>query len=45
MKEEWGQAAQWPAGDYGLPAAWEVAVAQESQPLQEGTVVDEELRC
>lgn len=43
MKEERGQAVQWLAGDCGLLAAWEVAAAQESQPLQEGTVVDEKL--
>lgn len=33
---------QWLARDCGLLAAWEGA-AQGSQPLQEGTVVDEKL--
>lgn len=42
MKEEWGQAVQWLAKDYGLLAAREGA-AQEAQSLQEGTVVDEKL--
>lgn len=28
---------RWPEEGCGLPAAWEGAAAQESQPLQEGT--------
>lgn len=43
MKEGGGQAAQWLAEDCGLLAAWEGAAAQESQVLQEGTVVGEKL--
>lgn len=34
---------QWLSEDYGLLAAWEGAAAQESQSLQEETVVDEKL--
>lgn len=43
MKEGGGQAARWLAEDWGLLAAWEGAAAQESPPLQEGTVVGEKL--
>lgn len=43
MKEEGGQAVQWLVRDCGLLAAREGAAAQGSQPLQEGTVVDEKL--
>lgn len=43
MKEERGRAAQWLVEDCGPPAAWEGAAAQASQPLREGTAVDEKL--
>lgn len=43
MKEGGGQAVQWPVRDCGFLAAREGAAAQGPQPLQEGTVVEEEL--